>query len=271
MVGRRALTQWVAVVVVLAAAGGLWAWQEAARGQERDADADPRRGEQLYIRNCAQCHGPAGTGGTMTDGRQAPALVGRDRVSVAYARLVLATGRMPPVGDPFDNRPRDPWPAEDRRDVLAFMVDEFDLDGDVDPPEPGAPDRGLEVYAANCASCHGAAATGGNAGADAWTPSLRGLAPQTVADAVRTGPFEMPRFAPRHLDDDDVGAVVAFLDALDDEAFAFTVGTEVDPATTGALIVLIAASALIIAYIVGSQPRRLDRPPPADDDGEVDR
>lgn len=271
LTARLAVAQWLAVLALVVGAG--WLWHGTAAGQD-DADlddADADRGAELYARNCAQCHGPAGTGGTLSDGREVPALVDRERVTIAYTRLVLDTGRMPPGGDPFDNRARDPWPPQDRRDVLAFMIEEFELDGDVDAPPVGAPQRGLEVYAANCANCHGAAATGGNAGGDAWTPTLRGFGPQTIADAVRTGPFEMPRFSETYLDDEDVGAVAGFLEALEDEQFAFTVGTEVDPATTGSIIVLIAGGAVIIAYIVGSKPRRFDRPPATDgDDGDRD-
>lgn len=271
---RRAVRQWLLTLVVV---GVALVGIGTAAGQDEDADeldeldeADTSRGSGLFTENCAQCHGPAGQGGELPDGRKVPGLADRDRVTLAYVRLTLDTGRMPPAGDPFDNRQRRVWPAEDRRDVLAYMAERFELEGDVEAPTVADPQRGLEVYAANCANCHGAAATGGNAGRTSWTPSLRGLEPQTIADAVRTGPFAMPAFDSDYLDDDDVGAVAAFLEAVEEERFAFTVGTEVDPATTGSIIVLIAAGALIIAYIVGSPARRLDQPTAGDEESRED-
>ena len=44
----------------------LRSWQEvpSARLDERPLHGDPSRGETLYARECARCHGPRGTGGT---------------------------------------------------------------------------------------------------------------------------------------------------------------------------------------------------------------
>jgi ubiquinol-cytochrome c reductase cytochrome c subunit len=192
----RAIAGWAlvgALLGLLLLGGGLGAAaQEDAEGDAADA---LRRGATLYSVNCAGCHGGDGRGGETVDGQPAPPLAGVDRVTVAYMRLVMDTGRMPPAGDPRDNRIRElDLSVTEREDILAWTTDAFGLEGDVEEPPHGDVAEGLRVYAANCASCHGASGAGGVAGGGAWTPRVNDVSPQTLADAVRTGPFQMPRF-----------------------------------------------------------------------------
>jgi quinol---cytochrome-c reductase cytochrome c subunit len=56
--------------------------------------ADLSRGWQLYVNNCAACHGPAAAGGSVGAGVTAPALTGRDQLTIAEAMLV-GPGAMP--------------------------------------------------------------------------------------------------------------------------------------------------------------------------------
>jgi ubiquinol-cytochrome c reductase cytochrome c subunit len=56
--------------------------------------ADLSRGWQLYVNNCAACHGAAADGGSVGAGVQAPALTGRDPLTIAEA-MIVGPGVMP--------------------------------------------------------------------------------------------------------------------------------------------------------------------------------
>jgi mono/diheme cytochrome c family protein len=80
----------------------------------------------------------------------------------------------------------------------------------------GDPDAGREVYAASCAMCHGADASG----MMGMHPALRGAVQRLTAEGVevtirngrRTTP-PMPAFGDR-LADDEIGDIIAYLDTL---------------------------------------------------------
>ena len=51
-------------------------------------EGDPARGQELFVRNCAACHGAAGDGGISGGAVRVPALAGLDGVAVAQATRV---------------------------------------------------------------------------------------------------------------------------------------------------------------------------------------
>lgn len=68
--------------------------------------------------------------------------------------------------------------------------------------------EGSELFASNCAACHGATANGGAVGGNAFAPSLYASEPLDVAEATLVGPGEMPRFA---FTDDERNAIVSYV------------------------------------------------------------
>lgn len=52
------------------------------------ASGDPARGQELYVRNCAACHGAAGGGGISGANVRVPPLVGLDGIAIASATRV---------------------------------------------------------------------------------------------------------------------------------------------------------------------------------------
>jgi ubiquinol-cytochrome c reductase cytochrome c subunit len=202
----RALLAWFLValgaVTLASAAGG-------AGAQEPVDPAAVARGEQIFTAQCAECHG---IDGQATE--QAPAL---REVSRAYADLVLRTQRMPP-GDPEgQTKGNIRYTDEDRAAVVAFMSERFGIEGEIPDPPEGDPARGREIFATNCAACHGSTGAGGVAGAGAFTPNLIGLDEVTLASAVRVGPFQMPRFSEDQIDDEGLGDIAAFMDEVAEE------------------------------------------------------
>lgn len=247
----RALAGW-ALVSAAVIAGLLLADRGSAGAEQLLDEGVPARGERLYTLQCAVCHAPDGRGGLTPDGRRAPAV---DDVSIAYARVVLQTHRMPPGEDPFDNRLRPRrLDRQDMADVLAFMVERFDLTGDVEAPEPGDPARGLELYSYNCAACHGATGAGGVAGRGAFAPPINHYGPQVVADAVRVGPFEMPRFGRDALTDEDVGDIIAFLQTTHEEPGTLLFPGELNPVFASGFGALLVLAVLALVGLVAGKP-----------------
>ncbi len=129
------------------------------------ADSDLTRGQSLYGRHCASCHGETGIGdGPGAQGLvPAPANLAEHEYSIGRLSGVLwhgvAGSAMPAWRD---------YPAADRA-ALAAAVQSLSAVR----PEPAVPEHlvglGQQVYTANCAQCHGERGDGRGPAAAALT------------------------------------------------------------------------------------------------------
>ncbi len=251
----RPLLGWLCVAAVLAA-GAVVALPAVAA---EDTLTPERRqvAETIYANQCATCHGSDGQGRQIpgTD-REGPPLADTDEVTVPYVDLTLRVGRMPPPeNEPFDNRERHVVVSdEDREALVLYLAEQFDLQGEIPEVGEGDPVRGREIYAANCAQCHGSTGAGGVAGAGAWTPPLVDRDPVTVAEAIRVGPFEMPAFAPEQIDDQGIDDIVAFLRVLAEEHGTPLGLTELNPVFASGFAFLFALVVLLSALWIAGRP-----------------
>jgi cbb3-type cytochrome c oxidase subunit III len=253
---RRSLLAWAGVLGMVAGLA-LVARPGAAVEAGQDVVGDARRGEAVYGQNCAQCHGGDARGGETFDGRPAPPLVA-DAVSLDYVDLVMKTGRMPPRQDAFDNRDRAVLLSEqEQADVVAFMEERFGLTSIVGEVAAGDAGSGLEVYARNCASCHGATGAGGVAGGGTWTPRISGNDPETIAQGVRVGPFQMPAFDRANLSDEEVGDIAAFLATVEEEDAALLFGGELNPVYASGFAVALTLVVVVVGVLVAGKPVRI--------------
>jgi mono/diheme cytochrome c family protein len=140
-------------------------------------------GGSLWAGNCGGCHG-ADAGGTV----DAPSV--RCATRVADAVTVGRGARMPA------------FPALAATDVAV-------LDAWLDAQCAAHGRTGSDLWAGNCASCHGATAGGGRSGLGVRGPDVRCTETQDYAEKVRFGEEGMPAF-PR-LDAVDVTAIVGFV------------------------------------------------------------
>jgi ubiquinol-cytochrome c reductase cytochrome c subunit len=168
-----------------------------AGAQQTDSD-----GRELYVESCLSCHGTEGAG---TEFGPPIADAGE-----AAADFQLRTGRMP-LADPDDQTTRKP-PAFEPEQIDAIVEYVGSLGGGPPIPDvtPSAGDlvMGQELFVNNCAACHGATANGGAAGVGALAPSLYTANSLDIAEAVITGPGEMPRF---DLDQEELNAITRYL------------------------------------------------------------
>ncbi|HXY93263.1 MAG TPA: c-type cytochrome [Acidimicrobiia bacterium] len=241
MLARRLV---VAVVVVAPAVLLLAATAFAGPGKVRQAEQPSaeqvERGRQLYLTSCSSCHGAEGEGTSI-----APSLIG---VGAAAADFQLTTGRMP-LTDPNAQAVRKP-PAFDRNqidDIVAYVASL----GSGPPipevnPDAGSLSEGANLFLNNCAACHSAAGVGGALSYGNDAPDLHHATAEQIAEAIRTGPGQMPVFGPDTFSDHQVNSIVRYVRYLrePDDPGGFSLG-RIGPITEGMVALLIGIPVLL--------------------------
>jgi ubiquinol-cytochrome c reductase cytochrome c subunit len=169
------------------------------------AASGAHNGSGLYAASCAKCHGVGG-GGTSSG----PSLRG---VGARAADFYLRTGYMPlrnPHQQPW--RKRSPF-SGDQIDALVRYVASLGGGPRVPTPHPerGSIARGLRIFTSHCAGCHQVVAEGGYV-TGARVPPLGRSTPTQVAEAVRIGPYLMPRFGTDEISNRDLDSLVAYVE-----------------------------------------------------------
>jgi ubiquinol-cytochrome c reductase cytochrome c subunit len=172
-------------------------------------------GAQLFGANCVTCHGPhgrgvfspvQGAGGTTGLG---PTLQG---VGARAADFYLRTGYMP-LSDPHD-QPRRSRVLFSRRELQALIgyVASLKPGPPVPTPHPQSGDlaEGLTEFTDHCAGCHQVSAAGGYV-TNAVAPRLSEATPVQIAEAVRIGPYLMPRFSERQISNDELDSIIRYV------------------------------------------------------------
>jgi ubiquinol-cytochrome c reductase cytochrome c subunit len=153
-------------------------------------DAYVPAGQALFASFCASCHGPQ-AGGTA----RGPNLVG---VGPGTIDFWVTTGRMPAENPNAIQAPQKPPKLNNRQalQIAAFV-------NSLDPARPAIPDVhlhganvavGADLFSLNCAACHTITGAGDELAFGTFAPSLKNASPTQVAEAIRTGPGNMPRF-----------------------------------------------------------------------------
>jgi ubiquinol-cytochrome c reductase cytochrome c subunit len=164
------------------------------------------RGNHLYGRYCLSCHGANGSGKADT----APSLRG---VGALAADFYLRTGYMP-LREP-GTQPRRSRVLFDDSQIQAITAYVVSLGRGPAIPEPqpsrGNVSEGQHLFAEHCAGCHQIVAEGGYVTGALPPPLDRGTDVQ-IAEAVRIGPYVMPRFTRRTISDRELDSIIAYVD-----------------------------------------------------------
>jgi ubiquinol-cytochrome c reductase cytochrome c subunit len=162
-------------------------------------------GAELYGAACIRCHGPNGEG--IPD--RAPSLQG---VGARAADFYLRTGYMPlanPHSQPQRSRVR-----FSQRELVALIsyVASFGSGPRIPKPQwqQGNLAEGQALFTEHCAGCHQVDAEGGYV-TNAVAPPLDPAPPVEIAEAVRTGPYLMPRFPPSQISDAQLNSVIRYV------------------------------------------------------------
>jgi ubiquinol-cytochrome c reductase cytochrome c subunit len=118
-----------------------------------------------------------------------------------------------PLDDPRDEPVRHS-PAFPRAQIDALVAYVASLGGPPIPhadPRRGSLSQGWQEYADRCAGCHQVAGQGGMV-TGARVPALKDATATQVAEAVRIGPYLMPKFSESTLDQRKLDSLVRYID-----------------------------------------------------------
>jgi ubiquinol-cytochrome c reductase cytochrome c subunit len=212
-------------------------------------------GRQLFAANCASCHGPAGQGVlTPTQGAGdvkglGPSLQG---VGALAADFYLRTGYMP-LDDPH-TQPRRSAVLFSEPELLALVASVASLGAGpaIPSPHPGSGNlaAGLQLFTEHCAGCHQVAAAGGYV-SGAVAPALDVATPVQIAEAVRIGPYLMPRFSKKQISDAQLNSIVRYVQYAKhpDDRGGWAIG-HVGPVPEGLVTWFIGIAAVVATCLV---------------------
>lgn len=206
------------------------------------------KGRALFVQACATCHGLA-AGGIP---RMGPSLIG---VGAQAADFYLSTGRMP-LNNPRDPPVRNP-PIFNRTQINDLVAYVGSFGGPPIPavdPWQGSVAHGFQEFGLSCAGCHQIEAAGGIVTGGIAPPLNQATAVQIV-EALRTGPFLMPRFTTRELSSYDANSIARYVLQTRDPADRGGWGIgHIGPVPEGMVAWLIALVALVIvARLIGER------------------
>ncbi len=220
-------------------------------------------GHQLFDANCASCHGARGEGvprpvpgGVGDIDRAGPSLRG---VGALSADFYLRTGAMP-LNHPTEQPRRSRVLFTERQlDALIAYVASLGPGPPVPRPHPERGDvaAGLHLFTEHCAGCHQIVAEGGFV-TGARVPPLQDATPVQIAEAVRIGPYLMPRFSTRAIGNGQLDSIIAYVQYAKhpDDRGGWSLG-HLGPVPEGIVAWWIAAAALVGACVlIGNRVRR---------------
>lgn len=278
----------VLVAGALLALANLWL-SGPSRAQEDQDPALVQQGNELYGNHCSQCHGGNGLGnGQPGESDYGPPLI---NVGAASVNFMVASGRMPSDNSNSPLQRREAQFDSTQRAALVAYITQLDVPANLSPEEreeleiperPGAPipklgdldnadqATGRALFTSNCAACHGPTAQGIAVGQKDVSSNLADVPPLQVAEAIRTGPGVMPVFGPDNLDQQQLEAVVAWVQYLPerDSPGGITVGRS-GPVSEGLLGWVIGMGLLGVAvYLLGERIGTTEPQVVADDPGD---
>ncbi|MET7324932.1 MULTISPECIES: c-type cytochrome [unclassified Streptomyces] len=211
---RHPLAALVVLLLALACTGGLYAAFAPASKAQADESAQSLaidEGKKLYAVGCASCHGTGGQG--TSDG---PSLVG---VGAAAVDFQVGTGRMPAQQPGAQVPKKKVIYSQAEIDQLAAYIASLGAGPAIPSEEKYGPEgadiaKGGELFRTNCAQCHNFTGKGGALTHGKYAPSLEGVDPKHIYEAMQTGPQNMPSFPDTTLSEQNKKDIIAYLDAV---------------------------------------------------------
>jgi ubiquinol-cytochrome c reductase cytochrome c subunit len=211
---RHPLAALVVLLLALACTGGLYAVFAPASKAQADETAQSLaidEGKKLFAVGCASCHGTGGQGSS--DG---PSLAG---VGAAAVDFQVGTGRMP-AQQPGAQVPRKKVIyTQAEIDQLAAYISSLGAGPSIPTEAQYGPDgadiaKGGELFRDNCTQCHNFTGKGGALTHGKFAPSLEGVDPKHIYEAMQTGPQNMPSFPDTTLSEQNKKDIIAYLNAV---------------------------------------------------------
>ena len=212
-------TRILALATVMALAGAAVAQAQPQSGIVRPTTEPPspsvQLGAQLFAGNCSSCHGISGSGITSPrSGAGAvpgagPSLQG---VGALAPDFYLRTGYMP-LSSIHDQPGPDRvlFSEKEIRSLVAYVAS-LGPGPAIPHPDPasGSISDGRHLFTDHCAGCHQELARGGFV-TGAMVPPLQGVSATQIAEAVRIGPYLMPRFSQSQISDSQLNSIIRYV------------------------------------------------------------
>ena len=217
---RRVVVLATLVLAAAAATGAALAASNAGGGSRQRLVT---QGEHLYGQYCLACHGANGSGVSRsstvgaaplreqaTQKVVAPSLRG---VGPLAADFYLTTGYMPLQRVGAQPRRTRPLLGEDQIRALTAYVASLGKGPPIPNPKPARGDisHGQQLFTEHCSGCHQILGAGGLV-TGAIPPPLADATPTQIAEAVRIGPYVMPRFSEKALSDREVDSIIRYVE-----------------------------------------------------------
>jgi ubiquinol-cytochrome c reductase cytochrome c subunit len=172
-------------------------------------------GQRIFLKGCSSCHGLNAEGGGI-----APSLIGVGAASVDFQ---VATGRMPMADMSTQAMRKKPVYNEKQVEALAAYVASL-APGPQVPGEEllnyernGSAAEGGELFRTNCAMCHNFAGQGGALTQGKYAPTVMGVEPRHIYEAMITGPQSMPVFSDKTITPAEKLSIIKWIKAAEAE------------------------------------------------------
>ena len=192
-------------------------------------------GKEIFLRGCSSCHGLNAEGGAI-----APSLIGVGAASVDFQ---VATGRMPMADMSTQAMRKTPVYNDEEVAALAAYVASLAPGPEIPSEEmlnyerDGEVAEGGELFRTNCAMCHNFAGQGGALTQGKYAPTLMGVEPQHIYEAMITGPQSMPVFSDKTLTPKEKLSIIKWIKSAEKEPQLGGVALgRVGPVTEGLLV-----------------------------------
>ncbi|HET7305422.1 MAG TPA: cytochrome c [Segeticoccus sp.] len=199
--------------------GGVYAVLAPKPAEAASATAnDVKKGHELFLANCASCHGKNAQGRSDNEGKIiAPSLVGVGAASVDFQ---VGTGRMP-LNQPGVQAQRSSEVKFSDKQIAQLSAYVASLGPGPALPEEkylsgGDEAHGGELFRVNCAMCHNFTGAGGALTRGKHAPELSNVEPRHIYEAMETGPQSMPVFNDENISPENKRDVIAYLKGLDE-------------------------------------------------------
>jgi ubiquinol-cytochrome c reductase cytochrome c subunit len=206
--------------------------------------ASIEEGKQIFLKGCSSCHGLNAEGGAI-----APSLIGVGAASVDFQ---VGTGRMPMADMSTQAMRKKPvYNAEETAALAAYVASL--APGPAIPEESvlnyerdGNTAQGGELFRNNCAMCHNFAGQGGALTQGKYAPTLMGVEPKHIYEAMITGPQSMPVFSDKTITPAEKLSLIRWIKSAEAEPNlgGATMG-RIGPVTEGLLAWLLGIGLLI--------------------------
>jgi ubiquinol-cytochrome c reductase cytochrome c subunit len=188
------------LLLALLAIGATFSVASAVTGETTqvvDRSTQIEEGRQIFLKGCSSCHGLNAEGALI-----APSLIGVGAASVDFQ---VGTGRMPMADMSTQAMRKKPlYNAAETAALAAYVASlapgpEIPSESSLNYERDGNTAEGGELFRNNCAMCHNFAGQGGALTQGKYAPTLMGVEPKHIYEAMVTGPQSMPVFSDKTL------------------------------------------------------------------------